>query len=70
MLKKLYLVAYNRPKLVARLLEASHFVSDAMRIRMVQLQYAGRRTRLPGRTSQHGEIAQDGVPYYCPQGLQ
>ena len=50
--------------------EASHFVSDAMQIRMVQLRYAGRRTRLPGRTSQHGEIAQDGVPYYCPQGLQ
>ena len=25
--------------------------------------------RLPGCTSQHGEIAQGGVPY-CPQGLQ
>ena len=69
MLKKLYLVAHNQPKLVARLLEASHFVSDAMQMMyMVQYSMQVGEARFPGRTSQRGEIAQDGVPY-CPQGL-
>ena len=45
MLKKLYLVAYNLPKLIAHLLEASHFVSDAMQMHMVYSVQVGEPAR-------------------------